>query len=171
MTDRDKYYPFGLNHIQGIFEVDPNTIPIDSTGNSVYYNKYGRNIRFDMKPDDPYDAYQDFIGCGLPLTNRFNYYDNKKMRIFIICTVLFFTSSCKAQNNQNLHLEIISFFKINEKDIQRCQKDREELLKYKMNITTIETAYDQCITYYDYLNFYRDNTLKMLKKHLVIKIF
>ncbi|KXH81446.1 hypothetical protein [Chryseobacterium kwangjuense] len=86
------------------------------------------------------------------------------MRIFIICTVLFFTSSCKAQNNQNLHLEIISFFKINEKDIQRCQKEREELLKHKMNITTIETTYNQCIGHYKYLNYYKENTLKMLEK-------
>nr|WP_228414760.1 RHS repeat-associated core domain-containing protein [Chryseobacterium sp. G0201] len=58
--------------------VDHRTILIDSTGNSVYYNNYGKNIRFDMKPGDPYDAYLDCIGCGKPLSNRFNYYNNAK---------------------------------------------------------------------------------------------
>lgn len=58
--------------------VDPRTMLIDSTGNSVYYNNYGKNIRFDMKAGDPFNAYLDCIGCGKPLTNRFNYYNNVK---------------------------------------------------------------------------------------------
>ncbi|WP_228372247.1 RHS repeat-associated core domain-containing protein [Chryseobacterium gregarium] len=58
--------------------VDPRTILIDSTGNSVYYNNYGKNIRFDMKSSDPLNAYLDCIGCGKPLNNRFNYYNNAK---------------------------------------------------------------------------------------------
>ncbi|MGE8536937.1 MAG: RHS repeat-associated core domain-containing protein, partial [Chryseobacterium sp.] len=58
--------------------VDPKTILIDSAGNSVYYNSYGRNILFDMRSGDPFNAYLDCIGCGKPLTNRFNYYNNAK---------------------------------------------------------------------------------------------
>jgi hypothetical protein len=58
--------------------VDRRTILIDSTGNSVYYNNYGKSLRSDMKPGDPFHAYLDCIGCGKPLTNRFNYYNNAK---------------------------------------------------------------------------------------------
>ncbi|SFN43744.1 hypothetical protein SAMN05421594_2815 [Chryseobacterium oleae] len=86
------------------------------------------------------------------------------MRIFLICLVLLFTTSCKAQKNQNLQSDILSFFKINDKDIQNCKKEREELLKQKIYTTTIETVYDQCIDHYKYFNFYKDNTLRMLEK-------
>ncbi|MGU3377657.1 hypothetical protein [Chryseobacterium sp. M5A1_1a] len=70
---------YGINLSNKIANgVDYRTILIDSTGNSVYYNNYGKNIRFDMKSIDPYDAYMDCIGCGKSLKNRFNYYNNAK---------------------------------------------------------------------------------------------
>lgn len=86
------------------------------------------------------------------------------MRSFLIGIVLLFTTSCKAQNNQNLESEIISFFKISDQDIQNCKKEGNELRKKKTEEWIIENIYDQCIARYEHLNFYRDNTLKMLER-------
>ncbi|SFN43763.1 RHS repeat-associated core domain-containing protein [Chryseobacterium oleae] len=58
--------------------VDVKTILIDSAGNSLYYNNYGKNIRFNMRGGGSLEAYDNYIRCGMPLTNRFNYYDNAK---------------------------------------------------------------------------------------------
>ncbi len=58
--------------------VDFETMLIDSTGNSIYFNNYGKNIRTQIKPGDPYSAYEDYINCGQPLRGRFNYYNNTK---------------------------------------------------------------------------------------------
>lgn len=87
-----------------------------------------------------------------------------KMRIFLIYIILLFTYSCKAQNTNVFRSNIISFFKVDDKDIQKCQKEKKRLLKKNIEITNIETIYNQCIGYYEYLNFYRDNTLQMLEK-------
>ncbi|MFP3591351.1 hypothetical protein [Chryseobacterium sp. SIMBA_038] len=86
------------------------------------------------------------------------------MRLFLIGIFLLLVTSCKAQNNQNLESEIISFFKISDKDIQTCHKESEELRNKKTEEWIIDNIYDQCIAYYEHFNFYRDNTLKMLKK-------
>ncbi|AZA54344.1 hypothetical protein [Chryseobacterium sp. G0201] len=86
------------------------------------------------------------------------------MRLFLIGIFLLLVTSCKAQNNQNLESEIISFFKISDKDIQNCHKESEELRNKKTEEWIIDNIYDQCIAYYEHFNFYRDNTLKMLKK-------
>ncbi|RZJ48228.1 MAG: hypothetical protein EOO44_21380, partial [Flavobacterium sp.] len=86
------------------------------------------------------------------------------MRIFLICTVLLFTYSCKAQNNQKLESEIISLYKVNDKDIQNCKKESDELRKKKTEEWLIENIYDQCIAPLEHLNFFRSNSLKMLEK-------
>lgn len=82
----------------------------------------------------------------------------------IIYVVLLFTCSCKAQDNQNLESKIISSYKINEKDIQNCKKESDELRKKKTEKWLIENIYDQCTAPLEYLNFFRFNTLKMLEK-------
>ncbi|SFN43703.1 hypothetical protein SAMN05421594_2812 [Chryseobacterium oleae] len=86
------------------------------------------------------------------------------MRIFLICIALLFTYSCKAQKNQNLQSDILSFFKINDKDIQNCKKEGNEFRKNKFDETTIKTIQDACTARLEYLNFFRSNTLKMLEK-------
>lgn len=86
------------------------------------------------------------------------------MRIFLICTVLLFTYSCKAQNNQKLESAIISLFKVNDKDIQNCKKESDELRKKKTEEWLVENIYDQCIAPLEHLNFFRSNSLKMLEK-------
>ncbi|MCX8532085.1 DUF6443 domain-containing protein [Chryseobacterium luquanense] len=58
--------------------VDLQTMLIDSTGNSVYFNGYGQNLQNQLKPGDPYNAFMDYIGCGEPLKGRYNYYNNVK---------------------------------------------------------------------------------------------
>ena len=86
------------------------------------------------------------------------------MRIFLICIILLFTCSCKAQNNQRLESKIISLYKVNDKDIQNCKKESNELRKNKFDETTIKTIQDACIATLEYLNFFRLNTLRMLEK-------
>lgn len=86
------------------------------------------------------------------------------MRVLLMCAVLLFTTSCKAQINQNLQSDIISFFKINNQEIQICKKESEKLRKNKFDETTIQTIQNACTARYDHLNFYRDNTLKVLEK-------
>ncbi|WP_390456115.1 RHS repeat-associated core domain-containing protein, partial [Chryseobacterium sp. Alg-005] len=58
--------------------VDIETMLIDSTGNSIYFNSYGQNLQNQLKPGDALNAYYDYIGCGQPLKGRYNYYDNAK---------------------------------------------------------------------------------------------
>lgn len=86
------------------------------------------------------------------------------MRIFLIGIVLLFTCSCKAQNNKKLESEIISLYKVNDKDIQNCRRESEELHKNKFDETTIKTIQDACTARLEYLNFFMSNTLKMLEK-------
>ncbi|QQV02982.1 MULTISPECIES: hypothetical protein [Chryseobacterium] len=86
------------------------------------------------------------------------------MRIFLIGAFLFLTISCKLQNNQKLESEIISLYKVNDKDIQNCKKESEELRKKKTEEWLIKNIYDQCIAPLEHLNFYRSNSLKMLEK-------
>ncbi|GAB0157905.1 hypothetical protein CHRYSEOSP005_31960 [Chryseobacterium sp. Alg-005] len=86
------------------------------------------------------------------------------MRIFLIGAFLLLTISCKSQNNQKLESEIISFYKVNDKDIQNCKKESEELRKKKTEEWLIENIYDQCIAPLEHLNFFRSNSLKMLEK-------
>ncbi len=93
------------------------------------------------------------------------------MRIFLIGTLLLLITSCKAQNNHNLKSEIISFFKINNQDIQDCKKESDELRKKKFDEITIKTLQDDCFARYDYLNFFRNNSLKMLEKTSIDKDF
>jgi len=61
--------------------VDLQTMLIDSTGNSIYFNSYGQNLQNQLQPRDPYNAFMDYIGGGQPLKGRYNYYDNVKKRI------------------------------------------------------------------------------------------
>ena len=86
------------------------------------------------------------------------------MRTFLMCMILFFTCSCKAQNNQKLESEIISLYKINDKEIQNCKKESEELRKNKFDETTIKTIEEACTARLGHLNFFRSNSLKMLEK-------
>lgn len=82
----------------------------------------------------------------------------------IIYVVLLFTCSCKAQDNQNLESKIISSYKINEKDIQNCKKESDELRKMKYEEWLVETTFKGCTARLEYLNFFRENSLKMLEK-------
>ncbi|WP_288376248.1 hypothetical protein [uncultured Chryseobacterium sp.] len=82
----------------------------------------------------------------------------------IIYVVLLFTYSCKAQDNQNLKSDIISFYKINDKDIQNCKKESDEFRKIKYEEWLIENVFERCTARLEYLNFFRDNTLKILEK-------
>lgn len=86
------------------------------------------------------------------------------MRIFLIGAFLLLTTSCKAQNNQKLESEIISLYKINDKDILNCKKEGNEIRKMKTEEWIIQNIYEQCTARLEYLNFFRHNTLKMLKK-------
>jgi hypothetical protein len=86
------------------------------------------------------------------------------MRIFLICIAQFLISSCKAQDNKDLQSDVISFLKIDDKDIQNCQKESGELRKQKREEWLVKNIYDQCISHFEYINFYKDNTLKMLEK-------
>lgn len=81
-----------------------------------------------------------------------------------IYVVLLFTCSCKAQDNSNLKSEIISFYKINDKDIQNCKKESDELRKMKYEEWLVENIFKGCTARLEYLNFFRDNSLKMLEK-------
>ncbi|WP_159476343.1 hypothetical protein [Chryseobacterium sp. 18068] len=82
----------------------------------------------------------------------------------IIYVVLLFTCSCKAQDNSNLKSEITSFYKINDKDIQNCNKESDELRKMKYEEWLIENIFKECTARLEYLNFFRENSLKMLEK-------
>lgn len=73
-------------------------------------------------------------------------------------------TSCQAQNTQKLESEIISLYKVNDKDIQNCKKESDELRKKKTEEWLIENVYDQCTARLEYLNFFRYNTLKMVEK-------
>lgn len=86
------------------------------------------------------------------------------MRIFLIGAVLLLANSCQAQNNKISQSDIVSFFKIDDKEIKNCQRESEELKKRKIDKITINTVQDACIARYEHLNFYRENTLKMLEK-------
>ncbi|KPE48991.1 hypothetical protein [Chryseobacterium indologenes] len=86
------------------------------------------------------------------------------MRIFITCIVLLLCNSFKAQDNQKLESEIISLYKVKDKDIQNCKKESEELRKNKFDETTIKTFEEACIACLEHLNFFRSNSLKMLEK-------
>jgi len=82
----------------------------------------------------------------------------------LIYVVLLFTCSCKAQDNSNLKSEITSFYKINDKDIQNCNKESDELRKMKYEEWLIENIFKECTARLEYLNFFRENSLKMLEK-------
>jgi len=82
----------------------------------------------------------------------------------IIYVVLLFNYSCKAQASQNLKSDIISFYKINDKDIQSCKKEIDELRKVKYEEWFIESVFEGCTVRLEYLNFFRNNTLKILER-------
>jgi len=86
------------------------------------------------------------------------------MRIFLILIFVMTVTSCQAQNTQKLESEIISLYKVNDKDIQNCKKESDELQKMKTEEWLIENIYDQCTARLEYLNFFRYNTLKMVEK-------
>ncbi|MGE8536938.1 MAG: hypothetical protein ACN6OJ_20350 [Chryseobacterium sp.] len=85
------------------------------------------------------------------------------MKFSLICAILLFSNSCKAQNSQLLKSEIISFFKIDDKEIKKCNRESEELRKQKIDEATINTVQESCTARFEHFNFYRENTLKMLE--------
>lgn len=89
---------------------------------------------------------------------------NNEMRTFFIFAILLVSNSCNAQNNRNLKMNIVSFFKINNQDIYKCHKESEEIVKGKTEEWIIKNIYDQCIAHYEYLKSYENNTLKILEK-------
>jgi hypothetical protein len=86
------------------------------------------------------------------------------MRSFFIFVVLVFMNACNAQNNKKLQLEITSFFKISDKDIERCQRENKDFRKLEADESTIKSISDGCLARYEHLNLYKKNTLKILGK-------
>lgn len=58
--------------------VDIQTLLIDSTGNSIYFNSYGGNLQTQLNSNDVFNAYYNHLGKEKPLKGRFNYYNNVK---------------------------------------------------------------------------------------------
>ncbi|MCS3533068.1 hypothetical protein [Chryseobacterium sp. JUb7] len=85
------------------------------------------------------------------------------MRTFFICIIFLVARSYNAQSKQNL-TDLNTFFKVSIKDIRNCQKESKGLRKEKTDPFTVKSIYDQCIARYEHLNFYKDNTLKIMER-------